>query len=79
MRVTEQRVFEDGWREQINTIGKGSATVFQNGTAHEVTWQKKSKKGQITFTDAAGKDLPLASGQTWITAIPNDSGAVSWQ
>jgi len=79
MEVSEQRVFEDGWREQINSVGKGTATIFQNGTAKEVTWQKKSRKEQITFTDAAGKDVPLARGQTWITAVPKSSGAVSWQ
>lgn len=78
MKVTEQKVFEDGWREQINAIGSGTAYIFQDGTVQEVTWNKASRTGQITFKDASGNDVPLARGQTWITAIPQ-SGSVSWK
>lgn len=79
MKVDQQRVLEDGYREQINAIGKGTAYIFQDGTVQEVTWQKLSKTQQITFTDASGTDVPLARGQTIITAVPNGSGNVSWQ
>lgn len=79
MKVNQQRVFEDGWREQINAIGSGTAYIFQDGTVQEVTWQKLSKTQQITFTDATGKDVPLARGQTFITAVPNGTGNVTWQ
>lgn len=78
MKIEEQKVFEDGWREQINTIGSGSATIFQDGTVQEVTWKKNGRNEQITFTDAEGKDVPLARGQTWITAVPLHTGGVSW-
>jgi hypothetical protein len=70
---------EDGYRESFNTIGSGEAFVFQNGTAQTVTWTKKDKASQITFQDAEGKDVPLARGQTWIAAVPNGSGSVSWK
>lgn len=79
MEVDEERVFEDGWREQINTIGKGTAHIFQDGTVTEVTWKKTSKKSQITFTDEDGNDVPLARGQTWITAVPTGHGGVTWK
>ena len=79
LKVDETRVFEDGYRESINTIGSGPAVVFQNGTATEVSWHKPSREAQITFTDAAGKDFPLVRGQTWISAVPNGKGSVSWQ
>ncbi len=75
MIVPEQRVYEDGWREQITTIGSGAADIFQDGTVQQVTWHKASKTGQITFTDAAGLDVPLARGQTWIAAIPQGTGS----
>lgn len=78
MKVNERSVFEDGWREQIDTIGSGQAYIFQDGAAKEVTWKKASRAGQITFTDKAGEEVPLARGQTWITAIPSKSGSVSW-
>jgi hypothetical protein len=80
LKVTETTVFEDGYRESINAIGSGGAVIFQDGTAQEVTWHKASKTDQITFTDAEGKDVPLARGQTWLTAVPeNDGGSVTWQ
>jgi hypothetical protein len=79
MKVNQKKVFEDGYREQIDAIGSGTAYIFQAGHMQEVTWTKTSLTSQITFTDAAGKEVPLARGQTWITAIPNGSGDVTWQ
>lgn len=78
MKIPERTVMEDGYREQIDVIGSGKATIFQDGTVQEVTWSKASKTDQIKFTDANGKDVPLARGQTWLTSIPEDGG-VTWQ
>jgi len=72
------QVFEDGAREQYQTIGSGKATIFQNGTVTEGTWSKASKTAQIKFKDAADKEIPLARGQTWITVI-DPSKSVTWQ
>ncbi len=79
MRVNESTVLQDGYRENIETIGKGKATIFQNGIAINATWHKTSRTSQITFTDVAGKDIPLVRGQTWIAAVSNDGGDVSWK
>lgn len=79
MRVDETTVLEDGYRESIVTIGSGNAEIFQNGTVINATWNKASKTDQITFTDAEGNDIALVRGQTWIAAVPNDGGNVSWQ
>ena len=78
MKVPQQRVLEDGWREQITTIGSGQAYIFQDGDVKQVTWKKTGKTAQITFTDTDGKDVPLARGQTWITAVPATTGSVTW-
>lgn len=79
LRVNESTVLQDGYREAITTTGTGAATIFQNGVATEVTWHKDSKAAQLTFTDATGADVPLIRGQTWLVAVPNGTGAVSWQ
>lgn len=79
MKVNMHRVFEDGYREDIDAIGSGQAFIFQNGTVHDVTWKKPSRESQITFTDAEGKEVQLVRGQTWISAVPNSTGSVSWQ
>lgn len=79
MKIDMQLVFQDGYREDIRTTGDGQAVIFQNGTAQEVTWHKPDRTSPITFTDATGKDVPLVRGQTWIAAIPNSGGSVTWQ
>jgi hypothetical protein len=79
MKVNEVRVMEDGYRESIETIGSGQAIIFQNGTAQEVTWKKPDRFESISFTDSNGKEVSLARGQTWIAAVPNGHGSVSWE
>jgi hypothetical protein len=79
MKVPTRLIFEDGYREQMDVIGSGTAYVFQDGDVHETTWSKASKGEQVKFTTAEGLDLRLARGQTWITAVPADTGGVTWQ
>jgi len=79
MKVNETTVLEDGYRQNIQAIGSGTAYIFQDGTVQQVTWRKPSATQQITFTDDAGADVALARGQTWITAVPNGSGGVTWR
>lgn len=79
MKVNETRVMEDGYRESIQTIGSGQAIIFQNGTAQEVTWKKPDRFTRISFTDTEGKEVSLVRGQTWIAAVPNGHGGVSWE
>lgn len=81
MQVDESTVLEDGWREKIVTIGSGRAHIFQDGTVQNVAWIKKSKGDQLYFIDDSGKTpkrVNLARGQTWITAVPNNGGNVTW-
>lgn len=79
MKVNMSLVMEDGYREAITTTGSGEATIFQNGVAQAVTWQKPSRQAQIQFIGADGKEVKLNRGQTWISAVPNGSGSVAWQ
>ena len=79
LKVNMEKVMEDGWRESIATAGTGQAYVFQNGTVTEVTWSKSDRMRPLKLTDADGKEISLGRGQTWITAVPNGSGNVSWQ
>lgn len=79
MKIPTKLVFEDGWREQMTTIGSGKVYIFQNGIVKQGTWKKTSRTAQITFTDKNGETIPLARGQTWITAVPTDNGDVTWQ
>ena len=79
LNVDMKNVMEDGYREQITTNGSGKAQIFQNGTVIEAIWSKKNRASELRLTDGAGKAIELNRGQTWITAVPNGSGSVSWQ
>jgi hypothetical protein len=79
LKVSMTRIMEDGYRESITTTGTGEAVIFQNGVAQTVTWHKADRATQLSFTDSAGNDVPLVRGQTWIAAIPNGTGDVTWQ
>jgi hypothetical protein len=80
IEVDEQTVMQDGYREQITTVGSGKAHIFENGTEQEATWTKTDRGSQTAFTDSAGKQISLNRGQTWITAVPvNRGGGVTWQ
>lgn len=78
MKVPTQLGFEDGYREQMATIGSGDATIFQDGTVTQAKWEKTDKKSQITFKDADGKIIELNPGQTWISVIAPEK-EVTWQ
>ncbi len=79
LKVDMSLVLEDGWRESISTTGGGTAYVFQNGTVVQGTWHKASRTDRLELLDAGGQEIALNSGQTWIAAIPNDRGVVTWK
>lgn len=80
MYTTMNKVFEDGWREDIKTTGSGKAYIFQGGTVTKGKWVKKNRKSQIQFVNSEGEEIELFRGQTWITAVPeNQGGKVTWQ
>jgi len=79
LNVSERTERQETEREVISTSGEGKVTIFQNGTVVKGTWSKKDQKSQLTFKDANGEDIQLVRGQTWITAVPNGKGSVSWQ
>lgn len=78
MKVPATLGFEDGYREQMSTIGTGQAYIFQDGVVHQGLWRKSSQKGQLQFYDTTGKPILLNAGQTWITVVKPDK-SVSWQ
>ena len=64
----------DNYHESISVIGSGTAYIFQNGLMVEGTWHKDSREEQIKFLNAAGEEIKLAPGQTFISAVPTYGG-----
>jgi hypothetical protein len=51
--------------------GTGSGYVIRNGVEIPVTWHRQTFIGKITFTDAAGHEVDLAPGKTWVEIVPS--------
>lgn len=59
------------------TTGSGKAYIFQDGTLQIGNWNKAGDKEQFTFTDDAGKSIPLNAGQTWLTLVKATNAVTS--
>lgn len=79
MRVKERTSPLDGYHEDITTTGSGIAHIFQNGTVFEGTWHKANRDTQISFKAASGEEIKLKPGRTWISAIPDSYGKLSYE
>lgn len=53
-----------------DVTGTGDAIVFQNGEKQTATWHKKNPTTRMTFTDEAGKNIPMVRGQVFIEILP---------
>ena len=62
---------------EYQTAGSGVAYVFQDGGVTQGTWTKAGTTGQVQFTDAAGHELKLNAGQTWVTLL-GDAGQATY-
>jgi hypothetical protein len=51
---------------EAEMVGSGEAWVFTGGKVAKGTWQRASKEAPTRFLDAAGADIALAPGQTWV-------------
>ena len=67
----------DGYHLSYQTIGTGTAYIFQDGGVTIGQWSKSSNNSQILFTDSSGQSIKLNAGQTWITAV-GDTGSVAY-
>lgn len=64
-----QNVLSDG-HLKMPTAGSGEVTVFQDGLAVTGKWEKAGAFDQYKFSDPAGTEITLNTGQTWVVALP---------
>ncbi len=56
---------------RLNLFGSGQALVFRDGQAFAGTWRSESRGDTPRFYDAAGAEIPLKPGKTWISVVPS--------
>lgn len=57
--------------------GKGDALLFHDGRAVKGTWSKDRLEGHLTLK-AAGKELTVPAGHTWVELVPAQEGDVTY-
>lgn len=57
-------------RPDIKTIGSGKAWFFSEGKLVKGTWRKRNDTGPTRFFDAAGTEVVLVRGRTFIQVVP---------
>ena len=67
--ITQYGLRADQHHSEYETIGHGTAYIFQDGGFTKGTWNKTARGNQIRFNSAKGKAITLDPGQTWITAL----------
>jgi hypothetical protein len=55
------------------TTGSGAATVLRDGRAVTATWKRPTSSDGTRFVDAAGHDVLLRPGPTWVLLLPTSS------
>ncbi|MDQ3158901.1 MAG: DUF3048 domain-containing protein [bacterium] len=71
--VMDKGIDSDGQHTTYDSIGNGTAFIYQSGTVIKGTWTKASEKDQFKFTNAAGETITLNPGKTWITIADSAS------
>ncbi len=54
----------------IKWLGEGRALVCRDGVMIEGKWLREAPSQMTRFVDAAGNDIPLKPGQSWIEIVP---------
>ncbi|MDD6308802.1 MAG: DUF3048 domain-containing protein [Clostridia bacterium] len=58
-------------RLNIDTVGNGKGFYITMGQAVPITWEKSSRTAKTIWKDAAGKEITLNPGQTWVMITPS--------
>jgi hypothetical protein len=73
------RSSDDKNRKDMVVIGEREALVFSNGSLTQGKWNKPSTAERTRFVNAAGEDIPLTPGQTWINIVPPLQNRVNYE
>lgn len=68
--VKERGPLDRNKHMMYDVIGKGKATIFQDGQAAEGAWAKASRKEKTKFFDAKGREVSFNGGLIWIEILP---------
>ena len=62
---------------EAEVVGEGEGVVLTGGRAIPVRWSKPSAAAVTRYVDAAGAEVNLAPGQTWVELVPPGQSDIS--
>lgn len=65
--------FDSSQYLNINTQSGGAGKFATNGKVIDITWKKESEFGPTRYYNAAGEEIRLNQGKTWVCIILNSS------
>jgi len=63
--------------DKSNLVGEGDAWVFSDGKVVRGRWTRASLEERTTFSDAAGNEVKLTPGSTWVHFITSDEPVIT--
>lgn len=60
----------EGGHLLYDIVGSGEGILFQNGTAQDISWDKKDEESMMRFEDANGKEVAFVRGQIFVEILP---------
>ncbi len=70
LNVPKEKVLDRKGRLDLQTVGKGTGYLMQNGKNVKITWAKKSANARTIIKTLDGQEILLVRGNTWITVVP---------
>jgi hypothetical protein len=67
--IIPYRIIDSAGHSGYASTGSGPGFIFQDGGVTALTWSKTDRPGQFSFKDAAGQNIKLDAGQTWVTVV----------
>jgi len=63
----------DGIYSVYESVGNGTAYIFQDGALTKGSWEKRNNQENIRFGDKNGLPIGINPGNTWITLATNEN------
>lgn len=73
VQFTTVRVLDEVGRRRVDTVSGGEALIAIDGRVIGGRWKKDEDGGRTRFYDAAGNQLSLNAGLTWIEVVPTET------
>lgn len=65
-------------RINFSVTGEGKVLIFRSGEVVVGTWRKADRLSRTQFFDAAGEEIELNQGNTWVEIVPTDRTVESY-